>query len=83
MKILHGNAWPHVHKNVDNFLKENSIIKIQNPPYSPDLAPCDFWLFDMLKQDLTPLTNAQNLNKQITKVLSEVDRKEYAKAFYK
>ena len=33
MKILHDNARPHVHKNVDNFLMENGIIKIQHPPY--------------------------------------------------
>ena len=83
MKILHDNARPHVHKNVDNFLRENGIIKIQHPPYSPDLAPCDFWLFDMLKQELTSHANAQSLNKQITKILSEVDRKEYAKIFHK
>ena len=83
MKILHDNARPHVHKNVDNFLKENSIIKIQHPPYSPDLAPCDFWLFDMLKRELTSHTNAQSLNKQITKILSEVDKKEYANTFHK
>ena len=41
-KILHDNDRPHVHKNVDNFLKENGIIKIQHPPYSPDPTPCDF-----------------------------------------
>jgi histone-lysine N-methyltransferase SETMAR len=36
MKILHDNARPHVHQNVNNFLTENGIIKIQHPPYSPD-----------------------------------------------
>ena len=25
---------------------------IEHPPYSPDLAPCDFWLFPDLKRHL-------------------------------
>ena len=83
IKILHDNARPHIHQNVDNFLRLNCIIKIQQLPYSPDLAPCDFWLFDILKQELTSHANAQSLNKQITKILSELDRKEYANIFHK
>jgi hypothetical protein len=25
---------------------------VTHPPYSPDLSPCDFWLFGMLKQNI-------------------------------
>ena len=67
----------------DNFLRLNCIIKIQHPPYSPDLALCNFLLFDMLKQELTCHANAQSLKKQIKKILSEVDRKDYTKTFHK
>jgi len=49
MKLLHDNARPHVHSNTRNFVKSSGIIEIDHPPYSPDLAPCDFWLFDYLK----------------------------------
>jgi hypothetical protein len=34
------------------FLAKNSITKLDHPPYSPDLAPCDFWLFPKLKNAL-------------------------------
>jgi hypothetical protein len=27
------------------FLADNKIIRFPLPRYSPDLAPCDFWLF--------------------------------------
>ena len=27
----------------------NGIKTIPHPPYSPDLAPCDFWLFPKLR----------------------------------
>jgi histone-lysine N-methyltransferase SETMAR len=30
---------------VRKFLAKKSITKMDHPPYSPDLAPCDFWLF--------------------------------------
>ena len=28
------------------------IKTVPQPPYSPDLAPCDFWLFPKLKEKL-------------------------------
>jgi hypothetical protein len=32
------------------FLAKESITKMDHPPYSSDLAPCDFWLFLKLKK---------------------------------
>jgi hypothetical protein len=34
------------------FLTEKSITKMDQPPYSPDIAPCDFWLFPRFKSAL-------------------------------
>ncbi|GFY24135.1 histone-lysine N-methyltransferase SETMAR [Trichonephila clavipes] len=34
------------------FLKQKQIKMIEDPPYSPDLAMCDFWLFFSLKNNL-------------------------------
>jgi hypothetical protein len=31
------------------FLAKKSITKLDHPPYSPDLAPCDFWLLPEIK----------------------------------
>jgi hypothetical protein len=31
------------------FLAKKSITKFDHPLYSPDVAPCDFWLFPELK----------------------------------
>jgi hypothetical protein len=28
------------------------LDRIPHPPYLPDLSPCDFWLFEMLKQKI-------------------------------
>jgi transposase len=34
------------------FVTNNSMVIIPHPPYSPDLAPCDFALFPKLKKKL-------------------------------
>lgn len=82
-KIHDDNARPHVHKSVNNFLTEHGIKTIRHPPYSPDLAPCDFWLFSYIKERLDSHDNAISLSKQITKVLSAIDKKEWQKTFHK
>ena len=48
----HDNAPAHDALRFREFLAKNSITKMDNPPYSPDLAPCDFWLFQKLKNAL-------------------------------
>ncbi len=58
MKILHDNAQSQVHKNVINFLNNEGITIIDYLPYSPDLALCDFRLFDYIKQRLTSQNDA-------------------------
>jgi transposase len=32
--------------------EELGIARLAQPPYSPDMAPCDFFLFDYLKKEL-------------------------------
>ena len=32
--------------------QQRSAIQVTKPPYSPDLVPCDFWLFPKLKSPL-------------------------------
>ncbi|CAF2939662.1 unnamed protein product [Rotaria sp. Silwood2] len=57
IKLLHDNARPHTHSNVINYLTEEGIIIMPHPPYSPDLAPCDYWLNDYIRHHLTDQAN--------------------------
>jgi transposase len=51
--ILHHNNAPcHTALSVREFLAKHSIPVVPHPPYSPDLAPCDFFLFPRLKSTL-------------------------------
>jgi len=43
-RVLHqDNAPAHNALSVKMFLKKHKITMLQHPPYSPDLAPCDFF----------------------------------------
>jgi hypothetical protein len=50
--IQHDNAPAHDTLRVSEFLAKNSITKIDHPPYAPDFAPCDVWVFLNLKNAL-------------------------------
>ncbi|KAL4112100.1 hypothetical protein QTP88_015948 [Uroleucon formosanum] len=48
--VLHqDNAPAHSAFSIQRFLTEKKISVLQHPPYSPDLAPCDFFLFPKIK----------------------------------
>ena len=83
LKLLHDNARPHIHSNTINFIQSNGVTIIDHPPYSPDLAPSDYWLFDYIKHHLDTELNEQTLAASITKVLNEIPRDEYLKTFKK
>ncbi len=49
--ILHDdNASPHRADPVEHWKRQHAIRVLPHPPYSPDLAPADFWLFGRLKK---------------------------------
>ena len=80
IRLLHDNARPHIHANVHN-LQEKGIKLIDHPPYSPDLAPSDFWLFDEIKRRLPDQISQENLHGRVTRILRSIPRKEYLKTF--
>lgn len=50
--LLHDNAPSHTSLIVRQCLARNRVSVLNHPPYSPDLAPCDFSLFPKLKLKL-------------------------------
>ena len=43
---------PLMHHVLCSVLAKHQITQVIQPPYSPDLAPCDFWLFSKLRSPL-------------------------------
>ncbi|XP_062593106.1 histone-lysine N-methyltransferase SETMAR-like [Saccostrea cucullata] len=53
VRLLYDNAPSHTSELVKQFLKSEKVTVLPHPPYSPDLAPCDFFLFPKLKKFLS------------------------------
>jgi len=50
--LHHDNAPAHTALSVQQFLAKNNMTVIPHPPYSPDLAPCNFFLFHRMKRQM-------------------------------
>jgi hypothetical protein len=42
----------HNDTKISEKLANRTIERARHPPYSPDINPCDFWLFGMLKHKM-------------------------------
>lgn len=51
-RLLHDNAPGHTAMPTFAAMVETSMKVVQHPPYSPDLAPADFWFFPYLKAQI-------------------------------
>jgi len=47
--LLHNNAPSHIATIVKQFLAQRKVTVHDHPPYSPDLAPADYFLFPKVK----------------------------------
>ena len=81
----HDNASPHKAKIVKDYLEEQELQVLPHPPYSPDLAPCDIWLFPTLKKRLVgrKFYRMQDLAKSVFSNLRSIPKKDYAAAMEK
>lgn len=50
--LHHDNASSHTSLRTKAFLEESGVETLPHPPYSPDLAPCDFFLFPIIKEKI-------------------------------
>ena len=66
--LHHDNAPCHTAGSINEFLVEKRISVFSQPPYSPDLSPCDFFLFPWLKTHLKGchFVTLDNIQKSVT-----------------
>jgi hypothetical protein len=51
-QLYHDNALAHSSHLIQNFLAKHDIPVVCQASKSPDIVPCDFWLFPKLKRPL-------------------------------
>lgn len=80
-KILHcDNARPHL---IDDELAEMGVKRLPHPPYSPDLAPSDFFLFGYLKFKLEGKTfhKEDEVLGEVARILHSIPKCEFQAAY--
>ena len=81
--LLHDNAFSHKCEVVKSFLASEQVKVLNNPPYSPDLSPCDFFIFPRLKKMLSgnKYTSRSYLGSAIYQCLQQIPKEDYLSAF--
>ena len=61
------------------------IRTVPHRPYSPDIAPCDFWLFPKLKENLRGCRyeTIEEMKEAVTKVIDTLTQEEFHGTFQK
>ena len=61
------------------------IKTVPHPLYSPDLAPCDYWLFPKLKEKLRGCCyeTIEEMKEAVTKVIDTLIQEDFHGAFQK
>ena len=63
------------------YLTKMGLNTVRHPPYSPDLAPCDFWLFPKLRG--CRYESIEDMEEAATKVIDTLTQEDFHGAFQK
>ena len=66
---------------VTDYLTKMGMKTVPQPPYSPDLAPCDFWLFPKLWG--CPYETIKEMKEAVTKVIDTFTQEDFHGVFQK
>ena len=73
--LFKSGQWHQDSIFVTDYLTEMGIKTIPHPPYSPDLAPCDFWLFSKLRG--CRYETIEELKEAVTKVIDTLTQEDF------
>ena len=79
--FFQDNAPVHISILVTDYLTKIDIKTVPNRPYSPDLAPCDFWLFPKLTG--CRYETIEEMKEAMTKVIDMLTQEDFHGAFQK
>ena len=66
---------------VTDYLTKMGIKTVRHPPYSPDLAPCDFWLFPKIRG--YRYETIEEMKEAVTKLIDTVTQEDFHGVFQK
>lgn len=83
ISLHYDNARPHTARKVARYLETHRMKKVPHPPFSPDIAPSDFYLFGYVKNRLQGLhfDSMESLLENVVEILSEITKDTLKKVF--
>jgi hypothetical protein len=83
LRVHFDNSPCHTAREVSEEMSRLRCRRVPHPPYSPDLAICDFYLFGRIKERLAGVTaiDENDLRNEITAILGEISDEEKMRAF--
>ena len=75
------NAPVHNSILVTDYLTKMGINTVAQPPNSPELAPCDFWLFPKLRG--CRYETIEEMKEAVTKAIDTLTQEDFHEAFHK
>ncbi|UYV74764.1 hypothetical protein LAZ67_12000855 [Cordylochernes scorpioides] len=83
--LHHDNAPAHTTLKISRFLQDHSTSVFPQPPCSPDLAPCDFFLFGKLKKKKLKRRKFQSIEeiKVESKAMKAIPKTDYQRKIWK
>ena len=78
-RFHHDNAPVNNSILVPDYLTKMGIPTVRHRPYSPDLAPCDFWLFPKLRG--CRYETIEEIKEAVTKVIDTLTEEDFHAAF--
>ena len=81
--LHHDNAPAHTAATTREFLANEGVKLMSHPPYSPDLAPCDFFVFPHVKNQLrgTRYDSPQDAVRAFTGAVEAMDKVTWAEVW--
>jgi histone-lysine N-methyltransferase SETMAR len=81
--LHHDNAPTHSSLRVLQLLAGKGISATDHPPYSPDLASADFWLFPKLMSVLKGkrFSDVENIKSSVKRILTDIPVQDFKNCF--
>ena len=81
--LHYDNTPAHTALSIHQFITERKIATLQHPPYSPDLGPCDFFLFPKIKSVLkgTHFSDIDSIKMAATTELKKISENAFQECF--
>ena len=81
--LHHDNAPAHTALSVKQFWDSKEITTLHHPPYLPDLAPCNFFLFPKLKGILKGICfqGVKDIKTSMMRHLKTITKEEFSQCF--